>query len=223
MRVQAFAVATAVIGFCFCAAVLSESTERKRIKVSREIEDIEYEIMSLVIANKLVNVDGPHSEIEAFTGINEVEHDTLKVVIDPLTSGDLSLRDLHRDELYYTIQKQWQLLKLETFDDFVVKNFGGEWLSRRFVFDFGYRLMAGGEDDQYEADEDGFWEAFYRVYPRYIGITTVSRVGFDEERTQALIYVAQQQEGLSGSGWLYCLECVDGKWVIQAQYMRYIS
>ncbi len=212
-----------MISGCWGKSAKTDIAARKNVNVSHKIEALEYEVMSAVISDELVNSPGPRSEISAYTGIDEVARDSLKVVIYPLTEAGFNVEDVFKDRLYRALKREWANLKIETYDDFVMKNFLRVWLDTKFDFDFAYHLMQEGEDDKYEESEDGYWEAFYEVYPRFIGVTSVSRVGFDANREQALIYVAQQQEGLSGSGVFYCLERGTTGWIVRARYLKYIS
>lgn len=70
--------------------------------------------------------------------------------------------------------------------------------------------------------EDG-WDEFYRRYPGSPGITTLSRVGFNPERTEALVYMGAQFHYLAGAGNLYRLEKQDGVWKIMEKLMLWIS
>ena len=67
------------------------------------------------------------------------------------------------------------------------------------------------------------WEEFYRRYPDSPGITTLSRVGFNRERTEALVYMGAQLHYLAGAGNLYRLEKQDGVWKIVEKVMLWIS
>ncbi|HEY9167501.1 MAG TPA: hypothetical protein VIS48_15215 [Candidatus Kryptonia bacterium] len=52
---------------------------------------------------------------------------------------------------------------------------------------------------------------------------TLSRVGYDNSRTQALLEVGESVGPLAGSGSLILLEKVDGRWQIKARCMTWIS
>ena len=55
------------------------------------------------------------------------------------------------------------------------------------------------------------------------GMTTVSRVGFNDNLTQALLYAATWSNWLAGSGHYYLLEKMDDTWQIIQQVMAWIS
>jgi hypothetical protein len=57
------------------------------------------------------------------------------------------------------------------------------------------------------------WKRFYERFPGSPGIITVSRVGFNRDRTMAMVYVGWQSDYLAGHGQLYVLKKQDGKWI----------
>lgn len=67
------------------------------------------------------------------------------------------------------------------------------------------------------------WDTFYTRYPNSPGITTVSRIGFNADFTQALVYIGTQSHWLAGAGYYVLLEKVDGAWKVNQQVMTWIS
>lgn len=67
------------------------------------------------------------------------------------------------------------------------------------------------------------WDVFYTRYPNSPGLTSVSRVGFNADFTQALVYIGTQSHWLAGSGHYVLLEKTDGKWQVEQQVMTWIS
>jgi hypothetical protein len=61
-------------------------------------------------------------------------------------------------------------------------------------------------------DPLGGWEKFFAKYPDAIGIFHMSAVGFNKERTLALVYVGHICLGLCGGGEYHLLEQLNGKW-----------
>jgi len=72
-------------------------------------------------------------------------------------------------------------------------------------------------------DEDWSWDGFYESFPKYVGLTRVSRVGFNEDRTQALLYIGRQTHWLSGLGVVYFLVRAAGQWNIETRITVWIS
>jgi len=67
------------------------------------------------------------------------------------------------------------------------------------------------------------WEAYYKTYPKSVGRGIISRVGFNDERTEALLYFGIQSQGLAGSGHLILLRLQGDQWVMTAKHMIWIS
>jgi hypothetical protein len=67
------------------------------------------------------------------------------------------------------------------------------------------------------------WDVFYADYPGAPGITTLSRVGFNDAMDQALVYVGTQSHWLAGAGYIVLMKKVNGVWVVDQQVMTWIS
>ena len=70
---------------------------------------------------------------------------------------------------------------------------------------------------------DEGWKSFYKKYPNTQGVTTLSRVGFNQEKTQALVYIASSGACFGGSGYLVILQKQFDSWKIVNQQMLWIS
>ena len=55
---------------------------------------------------------------------------------------------------------------------------------------------------------------FYKKYPNFDGVISLSQVGFNERHDQALVYVAYTCGGLCGSGSYVLLARTNGRWLI---------
>ena len=69
----------------------------------------------------------------------------------------------------------------------------------------------------------GGWKRYYEEHPRSVGKGLVSRVGFDETGTEALLYFGIQSRGLAGSGHFVLLRLQNGKWSEVERTMAWIS
>ncbi len=73
-------------------------------------------------------------------------------------------------------------------------------------------------------DEDG-WDQFYKIFPGSTGVIEFSRVGFNADHTEALLYMGNQRHWLAGVGYYFVLkkDAPGGKWRISGQAMAYVS
>lgn len=111
----------------------------------------------------------------------------------------------------------------ELWENYLDRNDRSYPLSTEMEIGREYTLLDDEEmSDIFNNYEDG-WDEFYRRYPDSPGITTFSRVGFNPDRTEALVYMGAQFHYLAGSGNLIRLEKQDGVWKIMDEIMLWIS
>lgn len=67
------------------------------------------------------------------------------------------------------------------------------------------------------------WANFYKAYPDAVGLVRISRVGLDEDATQALFYLSVTSGGLRGSGHFLLLHRRFGIWRVLASEQAWIS
>ena len=60
--------------------------------------------------------------------------------------------------------------------------------------------------------KEGGWDGFYKHYPDSGGYLTMSAVGFNKEKTRAIVYTGSSCGSLCGRWGFHILEKVDGKW-----------
>jgi hypothetical protein len=86
-----------------------------------------------------------------------------------------------------------------------------------------YTLLSQAGRQKIFGENQSGWEIFYERYPQAPGITTLSRVGFNNSLDQALVYIGTQSNWLAGSGYYILLKKVDGAWNIDQRVMTWIS
>ena len=111
----------------------------------------------------------------------------------------------------------------ETGQDFLLRNADETALAAGMQIGAPYVLLTRQEMSDLFSENQNGWEVFYLGYPDAPGITSLSRVGFNPDMTQALVYVGTQSHWLAGSGTLMLLEKVDGGWTVRQQVMTWIS
>ncbi len=68
-----------------------------------------------------------------------------------------------------------------------------------------------------------WWNAFYEDYPDAAGLAFVSKIGFNGERSQAMLYVETRHRPLNATGYYVVLEKSDDIWVITKVYGLWVS
>lgn len=87
------------------------------------------------------------------------------------------------------MRSDWVGLESETIDSLIVRNSFSVELEKKLSLDSKYRLIPRDEYVKIlQGDAVPNWNNFDTLFPDSPGFMTVSRVGFNSERTQALIY-----------------------------------
>ena len=83
-----------------------------------------------------------------------------------------------------------------------------------------YQLMTQEEIDELRPlDEASGWKLFYEKYPQTVGFIYLSRVGFNADLSQALVYVSHYRYEQPIQGGYYLLSKQDGRWVVGEGYI----
>jgi hypothetical protein len=133
------------------------------------------------------------------------------VIKDKPTAWVGSLEE-EKSTFYEDLQKSSPNLSSETLDDLQAKNDETHTFTRRFDIKRKYILVSEKEIDDIFKKGGGRWEEFYRRYPETRGFVTFSRVGFNNDKTQALVYQAHSCGGLCGGGGYVLLVKINGVW-----------
>lgn len=137
------------------------------------------------------------------------------LVIKEQPSLWISSIDDGQSNFYEEMKKTSPALMAETVNDLRAKNKERFKFARNFNIDRQYVLLS--EEDVktfFKAGVGDGWKSFREKYPKAVGITTFSRVGFNADRTQALVYRGYQCGGLCGGGDYYLLSRKNGAWAI---------
>jgi hypothetical protein len=106
--------------------------------------------------------------------------------------------------------------------DFRVKAAYPLQLENRFSFTGTIVLMSQEEFDSIFMD-GGVWDEFYERYPKSSnGIMTFSRVGFNSQLDEALVYVGIQAHFKDGAGYYVFLEKLRDGWTIGETTMAWV-
>lgn len=133
-------------------------------------------------------------------------------IVDAMTShGDHGIGD-DEEDLYHARENTLPDFSRETLIDFLAKN------RRSYPVDPDLnpegRLICLSEEETRHIlrDEDG-WDRLRSAYPGSEGTIELSRVGFNREVTQAVIYAGQTVHWLAGSGNCWIFSRSDGAWI----------
>ncbi len=143
------------------------------------------------------------------------------VIMDTTATGPTGVEDT-ASTLDHIVQNMHDV-DLETADSFRVRNDAEYPVRADMDLRSGYVLLSRDEMSQiFSQNQDG-WQVFYEQYPDAPGITSLSRVGFNDTLDQALVYVGTMSHWLAGGGYYVLLKKVNGSWIVDQQVMTWIS
>ena len=123
------------------------------------------------------------------------------------------------------LRKELPGLKKETLEDFVTRSAENIPLkAESFDLSKPVKLLSESEVNSFfnSTDTNG-WDSFYTQYPDSQGLLTLSRVGFDKNQEQALVYYGNMSHWLAGAGFYVLLVKTNGEWQIKKETMAWIS
>ncbi len=153
------------------------------------------------------------------------DHRGLTKIVIKEHSGMSYLTDQMRDERQFWsyVRNKLPGIQADTVADFKAENKTADQFKNEFSLKVPCILVTDEETNAiFRASGDG-WYSFYKKYPGAQGILTFSRVGFDRQRKQALVYFGNQRQSLDGAGYLALLAKKDRTWVMVKQTMIWIS
>ncbi len=101
------------------------------------------------------------------------------------------------------------------------RNAGSSTIERKLTLPVDYHLISSQEIEDI-LTIDGY-EELYRRYPKCNGVTTLSHVGFNADRTMALVYMSNTTGYLAGAGWAVLCRKVSGKWAVVTSTIVWVS
>jgi hypothetical protein len=183
------------------------------------LEAEEYAVLSAVICTEYVKEDVRLIVIKDRTckvGPRLIEN--TRELMPDIPSGllaDFEAKNLRPSSLrqLLTLPTRYSLVPLEKLTPIF-------WLGE----DRGWDLIHGPKNLIYRPDEGPRgWELFYQLYPHSQGIMTLSIPGFTEHMDSSLVYVGNQNDYLSGAGFIALLTKENGAWIIKREVILWVS
>ena len=170
-------------------------------------------ILALLLSQGVISSSGkatPYEDQEAYG------------VYSAILPSEWPLRDAHAKrliiqnetqgyEMCLRPQDEWQEKIGPAISDYVRSNAKPSLLQPSIKVEVPYRLIIA--DELKSAIQTTGWEGFYQRYPDSGGWMELSAVGFNVNKTVAVVYMAHHCGPLCGGGSFHVLEKKDGKWV----------
>lgn len=133
------------------------------------------------------------------------------------TSADIERFQEYRNDM--------RLVSQSTLDDFRAKNQQLHKFADNLNLKVEHKLITEQEFSRLVPIKGGIpdWSPFYNKYPDAAGVIYFSKVGFNRERTEALVQIGRGCGRGCGEGGFMFLTKVDGIWKIKDSYGTWIS
>ena len=173
-----------------------------------------------VIPPSTVKIDSEQTAVYAFLLSSSYQHHGY-VIMDTTSTGPTGV-DGTVQSLDY-VQQNMHGVDSATLASFKARNDQAYPISPDMDLGNPYTLLSEAARQKIFGQNQSGWEIFYARYPQAPGITTLSRVGFNNALDQALVYLGTQSNWLVGSGNYILLKKVDGAWTVDQRVMTWIS
>jgi hypothetical protein len=137
--------------------------------------------------------------------------------------NETTLFELGPDVTFEQVSRSAPALEEETYADFLAVNEEPTPLDGSLDLGFEVALVSPQELEEIFAADVGSYDAFYERFPNSQGVMELSRVGFNADRSQALVYVGNQHAPLGGAGYYLILNKDDGAWQVDSELPLWIS
>ena len=107
-------------------------------------------------------------------------------------------------------EKDWEEMIGPAISDYEKVNQKTWAIKQKFDLKIPYKIV--NSDELKAAMADGGWDGFYKHYPKSGGWIELSAVGFDVDRSIAVVYMGHSCGDLCGGGTFHVLQKKDGKW-----------
>ncbi len=174
-----------LVAACFCWSAIAAGQTSVAAK-TYDVEDA-YRIYSLLL---------PHEESYGFAKATLIiQEETVSKVVaasEPCVTPEAARRFKDAIADYNRLNRKQGLLK------------------RQFQIEKSYEIVSS--DTIGALFKNGGWDSFYKRYPDSGGYIIMSAVGFNKEKTRAIVYTGSSCGGLCGSWSFHLLEKIDGNW-----------
>ena len=206
--------------FIFLACADINSLQNQAIENEKEVEVVEsFEANQYAVYDALIADD---NLIPYFSRKSNLLSSKLNLlVIIERTNIDYFGNSKFR-ELLANVPNHLPALSKATFDDFLTNNESRILLKDSFTLPVK-RVFISDEELNSILKSKLYWEAFYKKYPNSQGVMTLSNVGFDAQKKQALVYISNTRGSLDAIGIYVVLEKQNNVWRVKENYAAWAS
>jgi hypothetical protein len=174
-----------------------------KLRVSNNLDDLDYSLYSLVLE-------------QLFTNTNNL------VVNQEIRAGG----PINNHSFMQSMKEQYSELDTMVFYDPVLAIDSVYYFENKFSVPSKKVSLISAEEIQYifsNTEINAGWEEFYRRYPNSPGTISFSRIGYNTDKTQAVVDMGNMYASLRGEGFLVFLKLENNKWKIVITMLTWIS
>ncbi|HVF50882.1 MAG TPA: hypothetical protein VNA19_12390 [Pyrinomonadaceae bacterium] len=153
---------------------------------------------------------------------NAIEEDARRVLIIGETAPDSLGQGVNGDSIERSIA-QLHMPDPELIDSYINRNSQRRVLGASFKPSIDYALISRAEVERLFSNQGGWWPELRQRYPNTYGLLSFSGVGFNADRTRALVFNARTCGGLCGTGTYFILTKHNAVWRVQQKTVVWIS
>ncbi|HNX55894.1 MAG TPA: hypothetical protein PLG33_02105 [Prolixibacteraceae bacterium] len=176
--------------------------------------------------NKTDSIDRVDYQIYSLA-LSEVQPNSDFFVLDKLTTKLRSIAEEVDKDYYPQLFKQnFPELSKTVFNDYKKKNSTIVSLENKFeIISKTVKLISKDELDSIFSTQYGGenWSRFYNEFPKSKGLITLSRIGYNSCRTEAVLEISIIKESLNAEGWILLLKKENNSWKINKMVQTWIS
>lgn len=178
------------------------------------------------LGNRTDSIDTIDYRIYSFV-LSEIQPNTDFFVLNKLTTKLRSISEEVDKDYYSQLFKQnFPELSKTVFNDYKKKNSTIASLENKFeIISKTVKLISKDELDSIFSTQYGTenWSRFYTEFPKSKGLITLSRIGYNSCRTEAVLEIIIIKESLNAEGWILLLKKENNIWKIEKMFQTWIS
>lgn len=192
----------------FFACSKNEEVETQfTLKTSDMIDDLDYQIYSLVLT--------------------KTQTSSKQIVVFQTSSKGMSITEEIGSDTYVNLFKsEIPDLDVSVFADFRTKNVSTVNFDNKFSVSSKTVKLIGEEELRFifsVSDVNSGWEKFYKTHPNSNGYINFSRIGYNTAKTQAILEIGNFYASLGADGAIIFLQKENAVWKIVKTQMTWIS
>lgn len=208
MKINKLLILSSICIFLFFACSKDKEEETQfTLKTSDVLDDVDYQIYSTVLTGMQID-------------------SKLPIIFQTSSKGMSISEETGSDSYVKFLKSEIPDLDLTVFTDYNRINTNAINFDNKFTVNSKTVKLVGEEELNFifsVPDVNGGWERFYKKYPDSNGYTRFSRIGYNTDKTWAVLEIGNFYAGLGAEGSIIILKKENTAWKIVKILMTWIS